>query len=46
MCLICHGENLAPDIATRISEAYPSDKATGFSEGDVRGVFWVEFAKP
>lgn len=46
MCLICHGESLAPDIATQISAAYPEDRATGFREGDVRGVFWVEFAKP
>lgn len=46
MCLLCHGENLAPEIATRISEAYPEDNATGFREGDVRGVFWVEFPKP
>jgi len=22
---------------------YPDDQATGFSEGDFRGVFWVEF---
>ena len=46
MCLLCHGENLAPEIATRISEAYPEDMATGFREGDIRGVFWVEFPKP
>lgn len=46
MCLVCHGEGLSPEIAARISEAYPEDKATGFREGDVRGVFWVEFPKP
>jgi hypothetical protein len=46
MCLTCHGEVLAPDIATRISESYPEDQATGFGEGDLRGVFWVEFPKP
>jgi hypothetical protein len=43
MCLTCHGEMLSPEITTRISEAYPEDEATGFREGDVRGVFWVEF---
>jgi len=43
MCLACHGESLAPDIAVRISEAYPDDQATGFKAGDFRGVFWVEF---
>ena len=46
MCLICHGESLAPDIAARIGEAYPEDKAKGFREGDVRGVFWAEFPRP
>lgn len=46
MCLVCHGESLAPEIAMRIGEAYPEDLATGFSEGDVRGVFWVEFPEP
>ena len=43
MCLACHGESLAPDIAAKISEAYPDDQATGFKAGDFRGVFWVEF---
>jgi hypothetical protein len=43
MCLNCHGEALHPDVASRIRELYPDDQATGFSEGDFRGVFWVEF---
>ena len=43
MCLACHGESLAPDVAARINEAYPDDQATGFKVGDFRGVFWVEF---
>ena len=44
MCLICHGSQLNPDVASAISEQYPDDEATGFSNGDFRGVFWVEFA--
>ena len=44
ICLSCHGTVLHPDIAARINELYPSDEATGFSEGDFRGVFWVEFS--
>lgn len=44
MCLACHGEVLQPDIAERIREHYPEDQATGFKEGDLRGVFWVEFS--
>jgi len=43
LCLTCHGQSLQPEIAARIAEAYPDDKATGFEAGDLRGVFWVEF---
>lgn len=43
MCLACHGEALQPDIAAKISENYPEDRATGYQAGDFRGVFWVEF---
>lgn len=43
MCQACHGEALAPDVAARIGELYPQDRATGFKEGDLRGVFWVEY---
>ena len=43
LCLTCHGKNLQPDIAARLEALYPEDEATGFSEGDLRGVFWVEF---
>ena len=43
LCLTCHGTELDPGIAAQIAENYPADQATGFSEGDFRGVFWVEF---
>jgi hypothetical protein len=43
LCLTCHGEALAPDVAARIEALYPEDRAVGFREGDFRGVFWVEF---
>ena len=43
LCLTCHGEVLAPDVAERINELYPEDRATKFNDGDFRGVFWVEF---
>lgn len=42
-CLTCHGETLAPDVAARIEELYPEDRAVGFRVGDLRGVFWVEY---
>ena len=43
LCLTCHGETLAPEVAARIEELYPDDRATGFRTGDFRGVFWVEY---
>ncbi len=43
VCLACHGETLAPDVASKIAAEYPDDQATGFNVGDLRGVFWVEF---
>jgi hypothetical protein len=43
LCLTCHGESLAPDVAARINELYPEDRALGFETGDFRGVFWIEY---
>jgi hypothetical protein len=43
LCLLCHGSNLAPDVAEMIRRQYPDDEATGFAEGDLRGVFWVSY---
>jgi len=43
VCLTCHGENVAPEIARRIAEHYPNDRAVGFRQGDFRGLFWVEY---
>jgi len=42
-CLMCHGEALAPAVAEKIQALYPDDQATGFKEGDLRGVFWVSY---
>jgi hypothetical protein len=43
-CLMCHGpqESLAPGVAEALRADYPTDRATGFQEGDLRGWFWVE----
>jgi len=41
VCLACHGETLAPPVAEKLAELYPEDKATGYSEGDIRGAFVV-----
>jgi hypothetical protein len=42
-CQMCHGpaEMIDPDVMTAIHEVYPDDQAVGFSEGDLRGWFWV-----
>jgi len=44
LCLTCHGDALAPAVEARIRERYPSDQATGFQQGELRGLFWVELA--
>ncbi len=41
VCLACHGKSLAPEVEAKVAELYPDDKATGFSEGDLRGAFVV-----
>jgi len=43
-CQMCHGpaEMIDPGVAAAIAEFYPDDQAVGFSEGDLRGWFWVE----
>jgi Protein of unknown function (DUF3365) len=43
-CLMCHGSKdlLAPDVKDKLAKLYPHDQATGFSEGELRGWFWVE----
>jgi len=43
LCLACHGSDLQPEVSERIAELYPADQATGFAEGELRGVFWVSF---
>lgn len=39
VCLSCHGSNLDPKVGAKLLELYPEDKATGFSQGDIRGAF-------
>jgi hypothetical protein len=44
LCTACHGDAVEDDLASTVSNLYPDDQATGFQVGDVRGLFWVEFA--
>jgi hypothetical protein len=45
-CQMCHGpaEMIDPEVMAAIRETYPDDRAVGFSDGDLRGWFWVEAA--
>jgi len=42
-CLMCHGpkEQILPEVLAALSAHYPTDQATGFQSGDLRGWFWV-----
>lgn len=43
LCLACHGTDIAPDVGAAISQRYPSDAATGFRVGELRGAFIVDW---
>ncbi len=45
VCLKCHGSNLSEKISEALKSAYPHDMATGFKEGDLRGVIVAEIKK-
>jgi len=44
LCATCHGDTIAEPLRTRINSLYPEDDATGFADGQFRGLFWVEFS--
>jgi hypothetical protein len=45
MCLQCHGKpgDIEPQIREKILKLYPQDKAVGYSENEVRGLWKIEF---
>jgi hypothetical protein len=47
MCASCHGpvSRLSPAVRDELTDRYPHDRATGFTEGEIRGWFWVEMPK-
>jgi len=48
MCLQCHGnlnENISPETHKKLLLLYPDDKATGYSENEVRGIWSIAFDK-
>jgi len=48
VCMKCHGDEakISSDIKAVIHKVYPKDMATGFKEGDFRGVIVSEIKKP
>lgn len=49
MCLQCHGEktgekpNIEANVLEKLNELYPDDKATGYQENQVRGIWSISF---
>jgi hypothetical protein len=46
VCLVCHGENIAPDLAQAIDALYPADAARGYKAGQVRGMVSITIREP
>lgn len=48
MCLQCHGvpnTQVLPATLSKIKELYPTDKATGYGENELRGIWVIEMDK-
>ena len=47
ICASCHGptDHITPAVRSVLADRYPSDRATGFADGEIRGWFWVEMPK-
>ncbi|MFC1690106.1 DUF3365 domain-containing protein [Pseudomonadota bacterium] len=41
LCLNCHGTELSPEVASKLAELYPQDRAVGYRTGEIRGAFVV-----
>jgi hypothetical protein len=44
LCLTCHGspENIPESVKQKLAELYPADKATGYSQGMLRGAISIQ----
>ena len=47
LCVSCHGnvEAIDTEVKKSLAESYPTDRAVGFSAGDLRGWMWAEVDK-
>ncbi|MCU0398056.1 MAG: DUF3365 domain-containing protein [Cyclobacteriaceae bacterium] len=46
MCLNCHGkpgENIQPETLQAVATLYPEDRATGYTDGELRGIWHIAF---
>ena len=39
LCVVCHGQNLTPEVQQALDAAYPNDQARGYKVGQVREAF-------
>ena len=48
LCLKCHGDlqTIAPGVLAAVKKNYPDDRATGYQDGQLRGMFVVEVLYP
>lgn len=48
VCLTCHGgpDEMASGVQAIVAERYPTDQATGYAVGDLRGALWAEVRLP
>lgn len=43
MCLMCHGQRLAPEVSAALQQHYPNDVAVGYQAGEIRGAFSIDW---
>jgi hypothetical protein len=41
VCLACHGAQIDAGVAAKLKELYPTDQATGYKAGNIRGAFTI-----
>ena len=41
VCIVCHGNSIAPEVTAKLDTLYPEDRARGFAVGDIRGAFSI-----
>ena len=42
VCLVCHGDAVPDEVGKILAALYPGDSATGFKQGEFRGMVWLK----